>query len=85
MPRFNRSLVASLMAVALMGSAASAADISTDTAGPLAPGKPAGVKEARIYGETVLWVAAGAAVIAGLVVLADNNNKSSTATTGTSQ
>jgi len=73
----------------LLSSIAHAADV-----GALAPGKPAGVRQAQEVGEgnTLLYIALGSAVIAGIAIAASSgdDNKptqapitSTTTTTGT--
>lgn len=54
-------LLSSFLALTLTASAALAAD-------PLPPGAPAGVKAAQMEGNTILYVALGAAAIAGIAV-----------------
>jgi hypothetical protein len=56
-------LLSSFLALALSTSAVLAADV-----GPLSPGKPAGVKRAQAGGNTILYVALGAAAIAGIAI-----------------
>jgi hypothetical protein len=57
----------------LLSSVAQAADV-----GGLAPGKPAGVRHAQDIGEgnTLLYVALGAAAIAGIAIAASSGNDS---------
>ncbi|HTF42866.1 MAG TPA: hypothetical protein VK641_03150 [Terriglobales bacterium] len=59
------------MALALSTSTVLAADI-----GPLSPGAPAGVKRAQMDDNTILYVALGAAIIAGIVVAATSGDDS---------
>ena len=69
-----RRIVASLVASALLTSNALA---TPDTNGALAPGKPAGVKQADLEGDG-LWYLVGVVVLIGAVmVLASDNGKSS--------
>jgi len=56
-------LLCSFLALTLTASAALAADV-----GPLSPGAPAGVKRAQENGNTLLYVALGAAAIAGIAI-----------------
>jgi hypothetical protein len=81
-------LAPSLAISLLLSSVAYAADV-----GALAPGKPAGVRHAQDIGEgnTLLFIALGAAVIAGIAIAAssgDDNKPTQTpivtTTTGTS-
>ena len=65
-------LLSSFLALALSTSTALAADVA-----PLSPGAPAGVKPAQDYmlgSNTLLYVAIGAAVIAGIAVAVSNNS-----------
>jgi hypothetical protein len=71
---------APFLAITLAATLATSA-AAAETAGPLAPGKPAGVQQAQIYGNTVLYLAIGAGFIAGLVLLA--NDQKTTTTTST--
>jgi hypothetical protein len=74
-----RMIVATVLATSLAVSSAFAA---TDSA-PLAPGKPAGVKQADIEaGGVVLWLGI-AAVVAGIAVLASTTQGNSNGTTST--
>ena len=76
-----------LLAVTLAASSALAA---TDTVGPLAPGKPAGVKKAQdVDTATLLWIVGGGLVVGGIALAASSGggNKTpsgSTSTNGTS-
>ena len=65
-------LLSSFLALALSTSAALAADV-----GPLSPGAPDGVKHAQEGDNTVLYVALGAAAIAGIAVAASSGGGSS--------
>jgi hypothetical protein len=77
-----RSTVAILLALSLMASSASAADFVSK--GPLAPGKPAGVRQADIEAGGVLLVAGIVAVAAVIAVVASTTQgNSATPTTGT--
>ena len=63
-------LISGFLALALSTSAALAGDV-----GPLAPGAPAGVKRAQDVGNnTILYVALGAAVIAGIAIAASSDD-----------
>jgi hypothetical protein len=64
-------LLSSFLALALSTSTVLAADI-----GPLSPGAPAGVKRAQMDDNTILYVALGAAIIAGIVVAATSGDDS---------
>ena len=60
--------------------------IAADTAGPLTPGKAAGVKQAQGVDDVplVFWIGAGVIVTAAVLALSNNNDHSpSTTTTGT--
>ncbi len=73
-----RATVAALLAMTMMVSGASAAE------GALAPGKPAGVRQAAIEGGGVLLVAGIVAVAAVIAVVASTTQGNSTpSTTGT--
>ena len=77
-----RILGAAILASSLVVSSAFAA---TDSAAPLAPGKPAGVKQAQMEGNTLLLVL-GVGVVAGgiaLVASGSGNGSVTTTTTGT--
>jgi hypothetical protein len=56
-------LLSSFLALTLATSTALAADV-----GPLSAGAPAGVKRAQMEGNTLLYVAIGAAAIAGIAI-----------------
>jgi hypothetical protein len=63
-------LISCFLALALSTSAALAGDV-----GPLAPGAPAGVKHAQDVGSnTILYVALGAAAIAGIAIAASSGD-----------
>ncbi len=68
-----RTLIAAALSSTLIASAALAADT-----GPLAPGKPAGVKQAQVG--TTGWVLIGAGVLTAIViaVASDSNGKPTT-------
>lgn len=68
-----RTLIAVALSSTLIASAALAADV-----GPLAPGKPAGVKQAQVG--TTGWVLIGAGVVAAvaIIVASDSNGKPTT-------
>ena len=70
MTNFRKALIVAATSVALAGSQAAAADIS------LAPGKPAGVREAQRSPN--LWLIGGAAAIAvvGIVIATQSGNDS---------
>jgi hypothetical protein len=79
-------LLSSFLALALSTSAALAGDV-----GPLSPGAPAGVKQAQMSDNTLLYVVLGAAVVAGIAVAASSGSDAApaapspttTTTTGT--
>jgi hypothetical protein len=62
-------LISSFLALALTASTAMAADV-----GPLPQGAPAGVKQAQMEGNTLLYVLLGAAVIVGIAVAASSGD-----------
>ena len=62
-------LVSSVLALALSVSTAMAADVAA-----LSPGAPAGVKRAQEEDNTVLFVALGAAAIAGIALAASSGS-----------
>ena len=62
-------LLSSFLALTLSTSAVLAADV-----GPLSPGAPAGVKHAQESDNTILYVAIGAAVIAGIAIAASSGD-----------
>ena len=67
-----RTLTAIVLSSALTASAAMAADV-----GPLAPGKPAGVKQAEL--NTTTWVLLGAGAITAIAIgVASGSNGSPT-------
>jgi len=65
-------LISVIAALAFCTSAVSAAEI-----GPLSAGAPAGVKRAQAASNTVLYVALGAAAIAGIAIAASSGGGSS--------
>jgi hypothetical protein len=65
-------LISSFLALTLSTSAVLAAD-----AGQLSPGAPAGVKRAQMEGNTILYVAIGAAAIAGIAIAASSGDDAS--------
>lgn len=58
-----RSLIAIALSSTLLASAAMAADVA-----PLAPGKPAGVKQAQMEMSTTTWVLLGAGAITAIAI-----------------
>ena len=80
-----RTVGSALLATTLIVSSAFAA---TDAAGPLAPGKPAGVQKAQLAeGTTLLWVLGAGLVIGGIALVASNggdDNNTGTQTGGSS-
>ena len=70
-------VASSLLVSFLLSSVAHAADV-----GALASGKPAGVRQAQDIGKnsTLLYVALGAAVIAGIAIAASSGNDNNTPT-----
>ena len=77
-----RVLIASLLATSLCATSVLAADAGA----PLAPGKPAGVRQAQLEDSTILYIVGAGAVIAGIVLVASNNgsDKSTGSNGGTS-
>ena len=77
-----RALIATAVALALTTSSLAAAEV-----GPLAPGKPAGVKKVEYEGDPTLLIVLGVAVAIGIAVAVsngnDNNGGTTTPTTGT--
>lgn len=65
-------LISLALAFSLTTSAAFAGN-----AGPLSVGAPAGVKQAQMEGNTVLYVLLGAAVIAGIAIAASSGSNGS--------
>lgn len=66
-----RVLIAAAVTAALFATNA----LATDVNAPLAPGKPAGLKQAQNSDDnTIYYVIGGAAVIAGIAILASSNN-----------
>ena len=72
-------LLSSFLALALSTSAVLAADV-----GPLAAGRPAGVKHAAMEGNTLLYVGLGAAAIAGIAIAASSGDDAKPTTPATS-
>lgn len=70
-----RVVIAAVTAASLLASSAFAA---TESVGPLAPGKPAGVQKAQAVDTTLLWVLGAGLVIGGAVLLATQDNNKST-------
>jgi len=71
-----RTIGSALLAATLIVSSAFAA---TDSVGPLAPGKPAGVKTAQdVDTAMLLWIAAGGLVIGGIALAVSNNSSNNT-------
>ena len=77
-----RALISTALALALTTSSLAAAEI-----GPLAPGKPAGVKKAEYEGDPTLLIVLGVAIAIGIAVAVssgnDNNGSTTPPTTGT--
>ena len=67
-----RTVGSALLATTMFVTSAFAA---TDTVGPLAPGKPAGVQKAQAAeSTTLLWVLGAGLVIGGIVLVATNGD-----------
>jgi hypothetical protein len=70
-----RTLIAVALSTTLIASAALAADAFAGDMGPLAPGKPAGVKQAQMG--TTPWVLIGVGVVAAVAIgVASSSNGS---------
>ena len=66
-----RNLVAAVMAASLVASSALAAPAT----GPLAAGKPAGVKQAQDMNDSTVWYIVGLGVVAaGVAIVASGNS-----------
>ena len=76
-----RVIGAAILASSLVVSSSFAA---TDAAAPLAPGKPAGVKQAQMQGNTLLLVLGVGVVAGGIALVASGSGNGSVATTTTS-
>ena len=77
-----RVLVAAAAAAVMLASSALAGEAVDGSKGPLAPGKPAGVRKAQDQDNTVLYLVGGGLVIAGIVLVATGgNDKPSTVST----
>ena len=74
-----RTLIAIALATTLVSSSVLAADV-----GPLAPGKPAGVKQAQgeVSWNTAIWV--GAVVVGGILIGTSVGQKGAVAPSGSS-
>jgi hypothetical protein len=72
-----RIFIAAMVAASLFATNLFAADAT----GPLAPGKPAGVKSAQDAEDdhTILWLAVGAGALAGLIALTTKGSSSAPA------
>lgn len=82
-----RVLMAAAAAM-LLASSALAGEAVDGSVGPLAPGKPAGIKKAQDQDNAILYVVGGGLVIAGIVLVAtaggnDTPAKATTTTSGT--
>lgn len=62
-----RTIGSALLATTMIVTSALAA---TDSVGPLAPGKPAGVQKAQRDDNTLLWVIGAGLVIGGIALVA---------------
>ena len=77
-----RRIFSTLLALTLSVSGALAADTAP---GPLAPGKPAGVKKAQAENTTLLWLLGAGLVIGGIALVATNgSDKTPTGSSGSS-
>jgi hypothetical protein len=60
---------------------ATSAFAATDSAGPLAPGKPAGIKKAQdVDAATLLWIVGGGLVVGGIALAASSGGGNNTPT-----
>jgi len=76
-----RTIGSALLATTMIVSSAFAA---TDSVGPLAPGKPAGVQKAQAEDSTtLLWVLGAGLVIGGIALVATNGGDKAPTGTGT--
>ena len=75
-----RIIGAAILASSLVVSSSFAA---TDSSAPLAPGKPAGVKQAQMEGNTLLLVLGVGVVAGGIALVASGNGNGSVTTTTT--
>ena len=76
-----RVLIAAVTAATLLATSALGADLAAPTSGPLAPGKPAGVKQAQLATSTLIWLGLGVTAVVVTAVALSGGHK--TATTGT--
>lgn len=80
-----RKLSSAALATALLLSSTAAFAASDTNQAALAPGKPAGVKEAQMWAPTWMWIAGIGFVGLGVALVASGgNNGSSSSTTSTS-
>jgi hypothetical protein len=77
MPRFTAIVLASTLAFS------SAFAAQTDSSTPLAPGNPAGVKQAQLAGNGLLFVFGLAVVAGGLALVVSNGSSGGNITTTT--
>ena len=75
-----RIIGAAILASSLVVSSSFAA---TNSTAPLAPGKPAGVKQAQMEGNTLLLVLGVGVVAGGIALVASGNGNGSVTTTTT--
>lgn len=75
-----RRVIAPLVSIVLFVTSAFA---GTNTNGPLAPGKPAGVKQADLGDDTLLYIVGIGAVIAGIAIIASDNGNGHGSVSGT--
>ena len=82
-----RSIGAAILATTLFASSAfGAAGTTSNNAAPLAPGKPAGVKQAQLTGPALMWAIGFGVIIGGAALVASgagNGHKVSTSTNST--
>jgi hypothetical protein len=77
MRTFVTATLATTFAASLLATPVFAGDL------PLPAGKPAGLAKAQSEDNTILYVIGGAAVIAGIVILASNSGSNGNLTPGT--
>jgi hypothetical protein len=78
-----RKLAAAALASALVLSNTAAFAATDSNQAALAPGKPAGVKEAQMWAPAWIWIAGVGIVALGVVLVASGGNNGSSATTTT--
>jgi hypothetical protein len=79
----NIRLLSAVLASALLVSPSFAQDLSSATAAPLAPGKPAGVHQAAIGTSTIYGIAILALIAGGVAIIVTNEGTQKSSTTAT--